>query len=299
MSKPPLPNHDLQETHGPIEDAHFERLCQLTKLIAAGDYEKVGNLLEMTSEGTTHPRIAALAEAIGHMVVQIEARQWHLELLVKQLQAANLTTLELLGAAVAKRDSETGAHNFRVAIYAVRLAEAVKVGHVGIRGLIKGAFLHDVGKIAIPDHILLKPGRLDADEFTIMRTHVQHGVDIVTKAPWLQDAADVVRCHHEKFDGSGYPAGLKGNDIPVNARIFAVADVFDALTSRRPYKEALSVEGSLDIIQASSGMHFDPMLVDTFVPLAQELHHEITHQDDTALAAYMARLVDVYYQDIR
>lgn len=280
------------------EDDHFDQLSQLTELIAGGNYAKVGSLLEMTAGENTPPRIATLAEAIGNMVVQIEAREWHLELLVKKLQAANLMTLELLGAAIAKRDSDTGAHNFRVAIYAVRLAEVAGVSQAGIRGLIKGAFLHDVGKIAIPDHILLKPGRLDADEFDIMRTHVQHGVDIVTKAPWLNDAVDVVRCHHEKFDGSGYPAGLMGQDIPINARIFAVADVFDALASRRPYKEPMSVARSLDIISESSGIHFDPTLVAAFVPLAPVLHAEIADMAEETLTEYMGRMVNAYYQDM-
>ncbi|HEX5393451.1 MAG TPA: HD domain-containing phosphohydrolase [Rhodocyclaceae bacterium] len=278
-------------------DIHFERLSKLTELIAGGDYDQVNSLLEMTSGSDTPPKIAALAEAIGHMVVQIEAREWRLELLIKNLLAANLTTLELLGAAVAKRDSDTGAHNFRVAIYAVRLAEAAGLDGAAIRGLIKGAFLHDVGKIGITDQILLKPGKLDADEFTIMKTHVQHGVDIVAKAPWLEDAVDVVRCHHEKFDGSGYPAGLVGEAIPINARIFAIADVFDALTSRRPYKEPMSVEKSLGIIAESSGSHFDPKLVAVFKPLASVLYADISSKEEDELSGVMRGMVDVYFED--
>lgn len=278
-------------------DIHFERLSKLTELIAGGDYDQVNSLLDMTCSSDTPPKIAALAEAIGHMVVQIEAREWRLELLIKNLLAANLTTLELLGAAVAKRDSDTGAHNFRVAIYAVRLAEAAGLDKAAIRGLIKGAFLHDVGKIAIPDHILLKPGKLDTDEFTIMKTHVQHGVDIVARAPWLEDAVDVVRCHHEKFNGSGYPAGTVGTAIPVNARIFAIADVFDALTSRRPYKEPMSVEKSLSIIDESSGSHFDPELVALFRPMAPALYADLGSQEEEALVALMRRMVEAYFAD--
>lgn len=278
------------------EDDYFDRLSRFAGLIARGNYDEVGALLEMTGSDAP-PKIAALAEAIGHMVVQLEAREWRLELLIKNLLAANVTTLELLGAAIAKRDSDTSAHNFRVTVYAVRLAEAIGADATGIRGLIKGAFLHDVGKIAIPDQILLKPGRLDEAEFAIMRTHVDHGVDIVGKSPWLEDAVDVVRCHHEKFDGSGYVAGLAGEAIPLNARIFAIADVFDALTSRRPYKEPMSVEKSLSIISESAGSHFDPALVAAFLPIAGALHAEFASLEDDELVERMRGLVNAYFED--
>ena len=117
-----------------------------------------------------------------------------------------------------------------------------------IRILIKGAFLHDVGKIGIRDNILLKPGRLDEEEFEEMKRHVNHGLDIISKSAWLNEASAVVGSHHEKYEGNGYPAGLKGEAIPVLARIFAIADVFDALTSHRPYKKPLSYEETIDIL---------------------------------------------------
>lgn len=195
---------------------------------------------------------------------------------------ANLETVQGLGSAIAKRDSDTDAHNFRVTIYAVRLAERIALDPDKIRSLIKGAFLHDVGKIGVRDHILLKQGRLDVDEFTIMKTHVLHGLDIVNKCPWLQDAAEVVGNHHEKFDGSGYYQGLKGEDIPILARIFAIVDVFDALTSVRPYKTAMTVDESIEILQQGVNTHFDPRLTLEFVAIAPKLYQQFSKNDEAA-----------------
>ena len=161
--------------------------------------------------------------------------------------------------------------------------------------LIKGSFLHDVGKIAISDRILLKPGKLTDEETVIMKTHVHHGVDIVGHYGWLKDAADVVRYHHEKYDGSGYEAGLKGHDIPINARIFAVADVFDALTSRRPYKEPLDLETAMRILMESRGSHFDPMLIDAFAGITGSLYGEISGADDKHLEERLDGLIDRYF----
>jgi HD-GYP domain-containing protein (c-di-GMP phosphodiesterase class II) len=145
--------------------------------------------------------------------------------------------MEALGRAIAKRDSDTGAHNYRVAWIAARIAERLGLSGSAMQALIAGSFLHDVGKIGIPDAILLKPGRLDEQEMDTMRTHVAQGEEIVTGMGWLDGAQAVVAAHHEKWNGSGYPRGLAGEAIPLAARIFAVADVFDALCSKRPYKE--------------------------------------------------------------
>ena len=208
---------------------------------------------------------------------------------------ANIGMLKVLGGAIAKRDSETNIHNYRVTIYAVRLAETAGLQREYIAGLIKGSFLHDVGKIAISDRILLKPGKLTDEETAIMKTHVHHGVDIIDHYEWLKDSADVVRYHHEKFDGSGYEAGLKGHDIPINARIFAVADVFDALTSRRPYKEPFALETAMQILMESRGSHFDPMLIDAFAGIANSLYGEISGADDNLLENRLDGLIDRYF----
>ena len=196
--------------------------------------------------------------------------------LTVNLLDANLETIQLLGNAIAKRDSDTDAHNYRVTIYAVRLAEAAGVDAATIRRLIKGAFLHDVGKIGVRDNILLKEGRLTAEEFVEMKKHVQHGLDIVGACHWLKDAADVVGYHHEKYDGSGYDRGLRGADIPTNARLFAIADVFDALTSERPYKKPLGYDETMTILSKGAGAHFDPALLEVFRRVAPGLHRSFT-----------------------
>lgn len=200
-----------------------------------------------------------------------------------QVLQGNLEMASVLGAAIAKRDSDTGDHNFRVALYAIKLGQAVGLEALAMRQLILGAFLHDVGKIGISDNILLKPGRLTPEEFDIMRTHVALGVDIIEGSAWLQGAREVIEGHHEKFDGSGYLRGLKGEQIPLNARIFAIVDVFDALTSRRPYKEPMPLETALGIIKKDAGTHFDPKLVNTFLEIAPAVHASIGQASEREL----------------
>jgi HD-GYP domain-containing protein (c-di-GMP phosphodiesterase class II) len=216
--------------------------------------------------------------------------------LSRRLMRANIETLEVLGNAIAKRDSDTGAHNYRVTLFAIRLAEAVGVSSDRICGLIKGAFLHDVGKIGISDAILLKPARLTAEEFAEMQKHVAHGLDIVSRGSWLHEAADVVLYHHEKFDGSGYLRGLEGDKIPIAARIFAIADVFDALISRRPYKEPLPFEAALAIIKEGAGTHFDPVLVAAFLRIARPLYDAVVGQKDESVERMLLDLTDVYFR---
>ena len=196
------------------------------------------------------------------------------------LMQANMETLQVLGSAIAKRDSDTNAHNYRVTIIAVHLAEVVGLSRRDIRGLIKGAFLHDVGKIGIRDDILLKPGKLDEDEYRVMKTHVDHGTEIVARSRWLSDAMEIVHGHHEQMAGKGYPDSLAGKDIPIGARIFAIVDVFDALTSRRPYKEPFSFEKTMMILEHDSGTHFDAALVDAFKTIAEDIYTNIAPMEE-------------------
>lgn len=220
-----------------------------------------------------------------------------LEMQAIQLAYANFDTIKVLGNAVAKRDSDTDAHNYRVTVYSIRLAETVGLDDTAIRSLIKGAFLHDVGKIAIRDAILLKPGSLDQNEFAEMQSHVQQGLEILGNSEGLADAGQVVACHHEKYDGSGYPNGLAGEAIPITARIFAIADVFDALTSRRPYRKAVSPGEALEILRQGAGQHFDSALVTAFEPLAQSLFAAV-NQQGTTLYQILSEVARPYFINI-
>ena len=196
----------------------------------------------------------------------------------QNLLESNLETLKVLGSAVSKRDSDTDAHNYRVTLISVKLAGELGLRHEEIRSIIKGAFLHDVGKIGIRDKILLKPGNLSDEEYEIMKTHVTHGVEVIQNSEWLEDAMDIVSYHHEKYDGSGYGQGLAGENIPVRARIFAIADVFDALTSKRPYKEPLTYQETMEILEAGRGSHFDPEILDGFNNISRELFENVTQK---------------------
>lgn len=218
-----------------------------------------------------------------------------LSVLTENLVESNIETLRVIGSAIAKRDSDTDSHNYRVTIYSVSLAERIGLSPRMIQGLIKGAFLHDVGKIGISDRILLKPAKLSEDEYEVMKTHVQHGIDIVKRSGWLQDAVDVVGHHHEKFSGTGYPEGLRGPEIPVNARIFSVADVFDALTSKRPYKKQISLDKSLEILNEGRGTHFDPSHLDSFNVIAQTLYEQFAHCPDEKLIQELESIILKYF----
>jgi HD-GYP domain-containing protein (c-di-GMP phosphodiesterase class II) len=213
-----------------------------------------------------------------------------------RLLDANLSLMRSLGNAVAKRDSDTDAHNYRVTLYAVALAEVMSLPGIEIADLVAGAFLHDVGKIGIPDSILLKPGKLTDDEFQIMKTHALLGVDIVADNPWLTGAAQTIRHHHERYDGTGYPDKLVGETIPRIARIFAVVDVFDALTSERPYKKPMALADALAIIERDSGRHFDPKVVAAFIGIAPDMFAKTVQASSTELRQEMHSLLSRYFQ---
>lgn len=213
----------------------------------------------------------------------------------RDLLEGNLDTLSMLASTIAKRDSDTDIHNFRVTLYAVRLAEALRLPDSEIKSLIKGAFLHDIGKIGIRDAILLKNGALSEEEFSLMREHVRHGLDILGDSGWFRDGAGVVGSHHEKYDGSGYPRGIAGEDIPLLARIFAIVDVFDALTARRPYKEPMSCEAAMTVVEEGRGSHFDPRLMHVFQGIARDLYHACYERDDRELRDELKEVIERYF----
>ena len=193
---------------------------------------------------------------------------------LQQLESSYDDTLEALGGALDLKDAETEGHCKRVTAFTLAIAKALKVDVSQLPEIARGAFLHDIGKMAIPDQILRKPGPLTPEEQEIMRTHCAIGYDMLSRVPFLRDVAKIVLAHQERYDGTGYPNGLKGEDIPLGARIFAVADTLDAMTSDRPYRSALSLEQAKAEIARCSGTQFDPKVAAAFLSLPDSTWQE-------------------------
>lgn len=216
-------------------------------------FARVSNMLALNdARKTLAGRAAWLAEEVKKATAEIVQRQRE--------------TVFRLSKAAEFRDPTTGAHILRVAHYSELIARGLNLPVADQKLLLEAAPMHDIGKVGIADTILLKPGQLDAEEFEIMRHHTILGYEILkgSSSTVLQAGAEIARAHHEKFDGTGYPNGIKGEDIPIFSRIVAVADVFDALTSARPHKKAWSLEQATQHIKANSGSHFDPECVAVF-----------------------------------
>jgi len=187
---------------------------------------------------------------------------------LEETEKAHEQTLSVLASSLELREHETARHSGRVRDYTLLLAERMGLGSAGVHDQLRtGAYFHDVGKIGLPDSILLKGEGLSEDEWKAVRLHPQSGAALVGKMSFLDEAREMVLSHHEKFDGTGYPAGLAGERIPVGARIFAVADVLDALTTVRPYRSASSFREAAEQIAAGRGTHFDPAVVDAFLKI--------------------------------
>ncbi len=211
----------------------------------------------------------------------VRARTEMLRQAMEDLEHSYDVTLEALGDALDLKDSETEGHSKRVTAYTIALARAMGIAPAEIRIIARGAFLHDIGKMAIPDEILRKPGKLTPEEQEIMRDHCSRGYNILRKIPFLREAAAIVYTHQEHFDGSGYPSGLKGTEIPIGARIFAVADTLDAITSDRPYRGARSFDAARAEILRCSGTQFDPSVVEVFLKIPDDLWNELRSEINT------------------
>lgn len=205
----------------------------------------------------------------------VRARTEMLHHAIEELEHSYDITLEALGDALDLKDSETEGHSKRVTAYTIALARAMGLAPNEIKAIARGAFLHDIGKMAIPDEILRKPGKLTPEEQEVMREHCTRGYYMLRKIPFLAGAAEIVFCHQEFFDGSGYPSGLHGSEIPIGARIFAVADTLDAITSDRPYRRASSFDAARAEILRCSGTQFDPAVVEIFLRMPNELWQEL------------------------
>jgi putative nucleotidyltransferase with HDIG domain len=200
----------------------------------------------------------------------VTARTGRLRSTMQDLERSYDITLEAMGDALDLRDQETEGHSRRVTAYTIALAQAMGVEAEDLRTIARGAFLHDIGKIATPDAILLKPGRLSKEEMAIMKQHCERGYVMVSKIPFLREAAEIVYAHQECFDGTGYPRGLRGEEIPLGARIFAIADSLDAMTSDRPYRKGTTFAAAAAEIVRCSGQQFDPQIVDVFLSLPEQ-----------------------------
>ena len=214
-----------------------------------------------------------ITKPVSPPVVRARVRT-HLSLVrMDELRETRLQIVQRLGRAAEYKDNETGMHVIRMSHFSQLLALAAGCSPAWAEDLLNAAPMHDVGKIGIPDAVLRKPGPLDADEWATMRRHPEIGAEIIGEHPSgvLQLAREIALAHHEKWDGSGYPRGLAGEAIPLSARIVAIADVFDALTTRRPYKEPWPVQEAMNHIAAQAGKHFDPALVALFAPLLPQL----------------------------
>jgi response regulator RpfG family c-di-GMP phosphodiesterase len=205
-----------------------------------------------------------------HLEEMVSARTREVQVALADLEHSHSATLEALGSAIDLRDGPTAGHSKRVLLYSLKIAQEIGGLEDQLRTLGMGAWLHDIGKLAIPDSILLKPAALTDEERRVMEHHVELGYNLVKPIPLLTDAAEIILTHHERYNGSGYPRGLREESIPIGGRIFAVADSFDAMTSDRPYRTALPMKTARSVIELGRGELFDPQIVDAFLAVEND-----------------------------
>jgi putative nucleotidyltransferase with HDIG domain len=232
-------------------------LMQASVKVTQGD-------LNVQVAAQSNDEISVLTESFNTMVASLNQSQ-------KELIRSYDETLEGWAKALELRDKETEGHSERVTELTVRLAEAMGFEGEALLNIRRGALLHDIGKMGVPDAILHKEGPLDVNERLIIQKHPQDAYHMLQQIAYLKVALEIPYCHHEKWDGTGYPRGLKGDEIPISARMFAVVDVFDALTNNRPYRKALPLAEVFEYLEVQSGKHFDPHVVKTFI---QMMHRE-------------------------
>jgi putative nucleotidyltransferase with HDIG domain len=213
----------------------------------------------------------------------VSARTDQLRQAMADLERSYDITLEALGDALDLKDAETEGHSKRVTAFTIAMARAMGLPPERIRVIARGAFLHDIGKMAIPDAILRKPGALTEDETEIMKEHCYRGYQMLRKIPFLQEPAEIVHSHQERWDGTGYPRGLRGEQIPLGARIFSIADTLDAITSDRPYRAAQTIQAAREEIQRWSGRQFDPSIVEVFVTMPESIWRDLRREIDSQI----------------
>jgi HD-GYP domain-containing protein (c-di-GMP phosphodiesterase class II) len=241
-----------------------------------GDLEREGSrviardLNEDPEAESLHDQLKIFAREVGVLYTAERVRTRELEHALERARDMYIATMKSLAHVVEAKDPTTRGHLDRTAHYGIALARVVDPVLAARPEVAYGFFLHDIGKVGIPESILCKAGPLTELEWIVMRSHPNQGARIVEPIPFMGEAVEIVRTHHERFDGGGYPRGLRGEQIPLAARIFAIADSFDAMTSDRPYRSALSTEEAVAEIRAGSGTQFDPLCVEAFEALAAE-----------------------------
>lgn len=264
-----------------MDDA-LRKLTEICRHIAKHDYREAEQLFAMTREGAADPLLAEMAESFGMMLVQVENREERLERMVKSLEESQSRinavlhqTVVALARAVERRDPYTAGHQQRVGRLAGDIGRELGVSADEIEGLRLGGALHDIGKVAVPAELLNKPGPLSELEFGLIKTHSEVGHEILKDVEFAWPIARITWEHHEKFNGSGYPRGLSGDDIHPLTRIVTVADVVEAMMSHRPYRPALGLELALYEIESRSGRLYDPAPVSACLRLFREKKYQL------------------------
>jgi len=211
----------------------------------------------------------------------VTARTEQLREAVTELERSYDITLQALGGALDLKDAETEGHSKRVTAFTIAIARAMGLPKEQVNVIARGAFLHDIGKMAIPEQILLKPQKLTSEETAVMREHCYHGYQLLKNIPFLKEASEIVYSHQERYDGTGYPRGLKGEEIPLGARIFSIADTLDAMTSDRPYRQAQSFDAAREEIYRWSGRQFDPEIVGFFRHMPDSIFEDLRREIDS------------------
>ncbi len=241
-------------------------------------------LLAMVRRALEHRRLKLENRAYqSNLESLVAARTEQLRHAMTDLERSYDITLEALGDALDLKDAETEGHSKRVTAFTIAIARAMGLAGEKIRVIARGAFLHDIGKMAIPDSILLKPGALTPEETQIMREHCFRGYQMLKKIPFLAEASEIVYAHQEKYDGTGYPRGLHGEEIPMGARIFSIADTLDAITSDRPYRAARPISVAREEVKRFSGRQFDPEVVRTFLDMPDTIWEDLRKEIDSQI----------------
>src|SRR5579859_1061469 len=244
-------------------------------------------LLAMVRRALEHRRLKLENRAYqSNLESLVAARTEQLRQAMTDLERSYDITLEALGDALDLKDAETEGHSKRVTAFTIAIARAMGLSGEKIRVIARGAFLHDIGKMAIPDAILRKPGALTESETEIMREHCYRGYQMLKKIPFLSEAAEIVYAHQERFDGTGYPRGLRGQNIPLGARLFAVADTLDAITSDRPYRAAQTIQAAREEIKRFSSTQFDPKIVEIFLGMPDSIWEDLRREINSHARKY-------------